>query len=128
MFSFAPHQFECNDLVFGEGLRVGANAFRAAFVAPGAPGSCRTVHALAVGIEALSIGVEAPAVGIAALEVSVEESKPAYLLGAAAIAIRPESSWTWAAIALVAPAPTLALGSVIPKGNYKCACVCVRNC
>ncbi len=109
-----------NDLVFGEGLRVGANAFRAAFVALGAPGSCRTVDALAVGIEAFGIGVEAPAVGIAALEVSVEETKPAYLLGTTSLAIRPESSWTWAAIALVAPAPAPALGNSISKRNYMC--------
>ncbi len=104
------------------GLGVRTNALGAADVALGTLGSSSTVDALAVGVASSGISVLAIAVGIAAVVVSVEESVFAYLLGTTSLAIRPESSFTWTSIALVAPAPALAglLGcSVITKGHYK---------
>ncbi len=95
-----------------------ANALGAADVALGTLGASGTVDALAVGVASSGISILAIAVRVAAVVVSVEETIFAYLLGTTSLAIRPESSFTWASIALVALALAGLLGcSVITKGH-----------
>ncbi len=97
---------------------VRTNALGAADVALGTLGASCTVDTLAVGVASSGISVFAIAVGVAAVVVSVEESMFAYLLRATSLAIRPESSFAWTSIALVALALAgLLASSVITKGH-----------